>query len=55
MAINKLYRPKPLTPEEYKAMLVKQAIERELRLSKLDDRIVEAKLYCVKGTESYAT
>jgi hypothetical protein len=54
MAINKLYRPTPLTPEEYKAMLVKQAIERELRLSKLDDRIVEAKLYCVKGTESYA-
>tara|TARA_R110002153_G_scaffold260751_1_gene420903 strand:+ start:715 stop:1071 length:357 start_codon:yes stop_codon:yes gene_type:complete len=53
MAINKLYRPTPLTPEEYKAMLVKQGIERELRLSKLDDRIVEAKLYCVKGVESF--
>ena len=53
MAINKLYRPKPLTAEEYKAMLVKQAIERELRLSKLDDKIVEAKLYYVKGTENF--
>ena len=53
MAINKLYTPTPLTTEEYKAMLVKQGIERELRLSKLDDKIVEAKLYYVKGVESF--
>jgi hypothetical protein len=53
MAINKLYRPTPLTTEEYKAMLVKQGIEKELRLSKLDDKIVEAKLYYVKGTENF--
>ena len=45
-----IYKPTPLTAEEYKAMLVKQGIERELRLSKLDDKIVEAKLVYYKGT-----
>mgnify|MGYP003676737835 FL=1 len=54
MAIERLYTPTRPTPER----LIEINIEHQARLqeiyNKCDNRIVEAKIYYVKGTESFA-
>ena len=53
MAINKLYRPTPPTAEEI--VEINKNLEEKLQAiyDKCDDKIVEAKLYYVKGTENF--
>jgi hypothetical protein len=48
-------KPTPLTDTEYKALLIKHEEERQERLSLLDNRIVEAKLYYYKGVRPATT
>jgi hypothetical protein len=48
-------KPTPLTDAEYKAMVIKHEEEKQERLSLLDDRIVEAKLYYYKGIRNGST
>ena len=53
MAINRLYTPTPPTAEELVEINKKhQAILQEI-YDECDDKIVEAKLYCVKGVENF--
>tara|TARA_R110002050_G_scaffold169521_2_gene301257 strand:- start:543 stop:902 length:360 start_codon:yes stop_codon:yes gene_type:complete len=53
MAINRLYTPTRPSPE--RIIEIKKEHQEALQkiYDKCDDRIVEAKLYCVKGTESF--
>ena len=53
MAINTLYRPTPPTPE--RIIEIEKEYQEALQkiYDKCDDRIVEAKIYYVKGTESF--
>tara|TARA_B110001450_G_C17393465_1_gene388658 strand:+ start:186 stop:596 length:411 start_codon:yes stop_codon:yes gene_type:complete len=48
-------KPTPLTDAEYKAMVIQHEQERQDRLSLLDNRIVEAKLYYYKGVRPATT
>ena len=53
MAINRLYTPTPPTAEEIVEINKKHQEALQKIYDKCDDKIVEAKLYYVKGTENF--
>ena len=53
MAINRLYTPTPPTAEEIVEINKKHQEALQKIYDKCDDKIVEAKLYYVKGVESF--